>query len=155
MPNWTHYALLLGIYLDFTLESEQNEQNATIEENASSLKQLNDQMATQAELGEQKDAAIDKLQQQLDEQSEKLGKCVNWEQLDEAFKNDFFHQNSDQESTLEERKEYPKVFEALETISDYGSKIDELLESMDKNSKALDNVKTETGEFAWVSKWLR
>jgi len=135
-----------GNALEKKLESEQNEQNATIEENASSLKQLNDQMATQAELGEQKDAAIDKLQQQLDEQSEKLGKCVNWEQLDEAFKNDFFHQNSDQESTSEERKEYPKVFEALETISDYGSKIDELLESMDKNSKALDNVKTETDE---------
>ena len=69
-------------------------------------------------------------------------------QLDDSFKCDFFNDDAVSEDCLaDERKSYPNYFKGLETLSDYGKKIDDLLSEMAEANQTLDKVKEETGKF--------
>lgn len=114
---------------------------------------MDDKVAKQSELDEQK-AQIDDLQKKMDEldqsivaHDEQINKCVTWDQLDDSFKRDFFNEEENGQSCEAERKDYPNYFKGLETLSDYGSKIDDLLREFADTSKSLNDVKEQTGKF--------
>ena len=50
-------------------------------------------------------------------------------------------------STEEQRKEFPNYFKGIQTISDYGQKIDDLLKQMENSSDSIDNLKKKSGKF--------
>merc|ERR1711868_309916 len=82
---------------------------------------------------------LDELNTLFEAHEKRLEKCVNWDQLENSFTKDFFNENEEASSTKEQRKEFPNYFKGIQTISDYGRKIDDLLKQMENSSDSIDN----------------
>ena len=78
--------------------------------------------------------------------------CVKWEDLNETFNQQIL--NPEVEKTyFDQREKYPKYFKALEHISSYNDKLEEIGNSINDANKQIDNAiqkeknnKTESGQ---------
>lgn len=134
------------------IDSDQDSQNSMIEDNKKALEELKndfaDSLVDQSQLDDQKnriDEILEQLKDLQDQQNENLSKCVTWPKLEDSFKRDFLQEGIETDDLCEtERKDYPAYFTGLEKLSDYGSKIDELLKDFAENSELVNDLKNKT-----------
>jgi len=134
------------------IQSEQEEQDRKISAMEEILKELNEKFAGFLETDQQRSSNLEELNQKVDEldeklkeQNERLAKCASWGQIDDSFKKDFFNENVDCSSCEKTRTEYPTYFNGLQTLSEYGKRIDEILKNFDAASDAIDSLKESAG----------
>jgi len=134
-------------------QSEQDAQDTAIENAESLANSLNERLSKMEAQDEANNQVLENLKNDLDElnklfedHEKRLEKCVNWDQLENSFTKDFFNENEDASSTEEQRKEFPNYFKGIQTISDYGQKIDDLLKQMENSSDSIDNLKKKSDQ---------
>lgn len=143
------------------LETEQKAQDEEIVQNKSAIKELNERLsALVAAQSNQPDAApiiatpapadhseelfkkLDEVERRLRTHDADLRTCVNWDKLNNSFMLDFFNEDGEDQCETE-RQGYSYYFNGLQTLSELGTKIDEMLR-LDGGSAAtsLSSIKT-------------
>ena len=98
--------------------------------------------------------AIEDLKSKIEEMGSKVNNneneinsnCVKWEDLNETFNQQIL--NPEVEKTYsDQREKYPKYFKALEHISSYNDKLEEIGNSINDTNKQIDNVNQKTGKI--------
>ena len=103
---------------------------------------------------------MDQLQQEIDDLktksndlSDKIERCVGWDDLNETFNQEIV--DMDAEKTYsDERQKYPKYFNGLESISSLRDKLNKAINDLNATNQGLDYVKAKTGKCVFVCIWI-
>ena len=149
------YRVLLMKYF---LEIEQDAQDKAIAKNESLIKEMNEKLTKLSDLrtnpieSDAKNASSagpsDDFYAKLQEHDRRLRthdtdirNCVSWEQLNQSFMIDFFNEEG-KDNCETERKGYQYYFNGLQTLSELGTKIDEMLRDGGTASESLASIKS-------------